>query len=427
MKVKKIITAIAVTTSLCFLPVIGHSTTSNYTTYATGQTLTAASLNSLQTNYTDGDNNILNGDTFTGNMLWTGGVDILMYSDSATTLKASIDAANGHFIGAPSMEGFHTNCGYSNSGTTWTLAGYDGTALSATNPCVFGIRSNTAGRTALAYFTANVTFTHGAASDTDGNLFGISDLNWANTMPFFLGIVYDGTTPYFTISRLPYKVTGAAASALCQKTDTDCDAQLDMMLLTTGATLASEVSLPVTQVGWFNMTYATSGGAWTAAVAEPNGFNLEYEKIPFVFPLAQNGAATGTYFNANAGTAPIFTTNLYDYFVSRAGLIRTYFDVASDGGTDGASAVTAQMTTPFMVSPTMVDANPITGSTYILSAGQGTAIGATVQMVAAGTYSTFLGQGNTAGAIQNTVYQYLNSDFSNGNRRFLGFNTFPTF
>lgn len=419
MTFKKLMTAFAVMASLC-LSVTASALTSNFTNYVTGQTLTAASLNSLQTNYTNGDNAILDGDTFTGNMLWNSGVDILMYSDVATTLKFSVDAATGHMIGAPSMEGFHTNCGFSNSGTTWTLAGYDGTALSATNPCVIAVRSNTAGRTALAYFTANVTFTHGATSDTDGNLFGIADANWANTMPFFLGVVYDGTTPYVTISRLPYKVTGAAATAFCQKTDTDCDAQLDVMILTTGLTLANWVNLPITQVGWFNMTYATTGSAWTAAVAEPNGFNEEYTKIPFSMPLAQNGAASGTYFLANAGTAPVFTTQAQDYYISPSGQIHDFFNNDADGGTDGSGAVTTQMSIPFTMSPTAATTNPIVAVAYILSVGQGTAMPATIQIVVGNTYINFFGQANTAGALQNTLYTYKNDAFTNGGRTVLG-------
>lgn len=72
------------------------ATCSNYTTYTTGQTLTSSSLNSLQSNYTNCVNEILNGDTFTGNMLWYSGANMSMYSDTGSTLKFGVDGGTGN-------------------------------------------------------------------------------------------------------------------------------------------------------------------------------------------------------------------------------------------------------------------------------------------------------------------------------------------
>lgn len=317
-----------------------YSTTSNYKTFTDGSVLTAGELNSLQTNYTNADNAILDGDTFTGNMQWYSGTDIIMFSDTGSTTKAKVDGATGAAILGLTHEGEMTNCEMSVVSTTFTVRGYGAQDLSATNPCVIAIRSNTAGRVTLAYFTANVTVTFGATSDTDGNLFGVeSSQNWASTMPFFIGVVYDGTTPYLIISRIPRIVTGSASTDVCQKGDTDCDLQDDVMILTTGLTLSAWVDLPITQVGWFDATFATASTAWTFALTGKNGFNDNYETVKFTFPVSQNGAASGTYLLSNGGTSPVFTSNVRNYFIKKDGTVTEYINHSGDGGTDGSGAV----------------------------------------------------------------------------------------
>lgn len=94
---KKILITIAALSGF-FISENAYSTCSNYTSYNDGQTLTASSLNSLQTNYTNCVNNVLNGDNFTGNINLYNGSDLNFYSDAGTTLKASIDGATGDFI-----------------------------------------------------------------------------------------------------------------------------------------------------------------------------------------------------------------------------------------------------------------------------------------------------------------------------------------
>lgn len=258
-----------------------------------------------------------------------------------TTIKGTEAILN------PRVHTMAVNCEINYSAGTITISGKDGVALSATNPCEIGVSSNSSGVVARASFTSNVTATDGATSQTDGNIFGITDANWASAMPMFLGVIYNGTTPYFTLSRLPFVVSGAANTDMCQLTDTDCDAQTDVMILTTGLTLASFVNLPITQVGWLSATYATTGGAWTFAETAYTGFNQMYETQVFTFPQAQNGAAAGTHYLANGGTAPLFTTDRLTYQIWRDGNVKIGHYAASDPGTDGAGAVAARVALPF--------------------------------------------------------------------------------
>lgn len=395
MKIKNFLVTLAALSGLFLAPNV-QATCSNFATYADGQVLTASSLNSLQTNYTNCVNAVLDGDTLTGNMLWHSGSDALFYSDTGSTLKAAIYGDGARAIIPLTHQGDVNNCGISVASTTFTIAGDDGSALSATNPCQVALRSNTAGRTLSRDFNASVTFTFGATSDTDGNDFGITNtVNWGSVMPFFLGVVYDGTTPYFTISRLPLRTTGAASTDICQKGDTDCDAQTDVMILATGLTLSAWVNLPITQLGWFNMTYATTGGAWTATVSGQSGFNENYESILFTMPIAQMGASASKYFADNGGTAPTYTArNAYSYSINSGGMVTANWGFQNTaGGTAGVGANDLRLTLPYIVSSSPADQN-------YYGSGNSQESGGTVTLV---TYETFSGISYMNASRQSTI------------------------
>ena len=310
------------------------------------QVLTAAQLNTLVTDSESCSNNVLNGDDFTGTMRFLSGVDAAGYSDTGSTLTWLIDAASGDATISLRDVGTVSNCEINYASGTITISGRGAAALSATNPCHVGIRSNSNGVVVRATFTANITATDGSASQTDGNLFGITDANWANAMPIFFGVVYDGTTPYFTLARKPIVLTGSAATDVCQLTDTSCDGENDVMILTTGLTLASWVSLPITQVAWLQGTYATTGAAWTFAESAYTGFNDLYETQTWTMPAGQNGAAASGFMLDNGGTAVQFTTDLMSYTLSSDGFYNVSFFMDADAGQDGSGAVEARFSMP---------------------------------------------------------------------------------
>ncbi len=228
-----------------------------------------------------------------------------------------------------------SNCKLSISGSTLSVVGLDGNALSASNPCRVGLNDGT-----IASFTSPVSVTFGASSDTDGNLFGISEANWANALTMKLGVITDGSNSYFTISRPPLYVSDSSSSNLCQKGDTNCDAQGSAMILTTGLTLSNWISKPITQVGYFDATYATSGYSWTFSTPAPAGFNFEYKKLKRVFPTGQMGAATGKFFDsANAPTWASPNLIVYQYQEDTDGhvVVEFYTDQAGNctNGSDG--------------------------------------------------------------------------------------------
>jgi hypothetical protein len=200
-------------------------------------------------------------------------------------------------------------------------------------------------------FTADVTATFGAASETDGNLFGISEADWPNPMPMFLHVCDGAAAPYFSFSRNPARISsGAAAADMCQKADTDCDAQGDMFIMSSGLTLANKVNKPCVTVGSFEATYATAGNAWVVETPVPgrDGFGVFQEGVEFSMPAGQNGAAAGKFFvGANA---PTFGSNIALYFIDRTGRVFLEASFGVDVAPDGSGAGSLTFALPFIPS-----------------------------------------------------------------------------
>lgn len=310
------------------------------------------------------------------------------------------------------------NLGLKVSGTTLSIVSGDGTtSLSTTNPGWASVKINGSGVKTFS-FTADQTATFGAASDTDGNTFGLtSGVNWSSRMPFFLGIITDGTNAYFTISRKPFQESGSNATDLAQEGDTDADSDNDLMIFTTGLTLANWVDKPVTQVGWFLATWVTATTSWsfetsTAVLTQGNtGFNKDYAKNFFTMPLNQNGAAASTYFHDNGGTAPVFTSTAYYWWIDEDGFVTVDQASTGDGGTDGAGVVTATCALPLTTSAFASDI----GFIEIQSAGYNGS--ASVVLAATSNIVSFRKLSST---------NLANSEMSAGSRQLNFYFTYPT-
>lgn len=234
-------------------------------------------------------------------------------------------------------DGETRNCRLSISGSTLSVVGRDGNALSANNPCVVGVH-DASGAVRAVRFTSPQSVTFGATSDTDGNLFGISEANWSELMPWFFGVATNGTDSYFIMGRRPRVATGTGATDICQKGDVDCDSADDQMLWATGLTLSGWTSKPVTPLGFFHVTYATTGNAWTPTISNnlSEGFTMGRAiGQRYHMPFGQNGA------NANypwSGTTPptwaVPASIEYDYW------FESIFSMCLRGTTAGAGSAT---------------------------------------------------------------------------------------
>jgi len=336
------------------------ATCANYATYADGQILTAASLNSLQTNYTDCSNNILNGDVFTGDMQWHSGVDIEMFSDAGSALTFEIEGSGGNIttinsIGGALSAGQFSNCGMTYGTATLSITDEAGAALSATNPCCIGIAGATAGQNGTLCFTAPASSTFGATSDTDGNTFGITaTAGWASDAPFFLYACRGSASNYFGFSRDPRKtVTGAAAGDLAQEGDTDGDGQADLFIMNSGLTLASEAAMPCQVVGSFTATWSTTDDNWVVtALDAADGFGRFQEGVRFVMPLGQNGNEAGKLYTTDGATALAFTSYDGTYRVGRDGVV-TYAVACENQTQVGADGTAVNFYAPLKSAPVL--------------------------------------------------------------------------
>lgn len=295
---------------------------------------------------------------------------------------------------------------------TFTVQGFDGTALSATNPAYVTLQSpSTAGQLITVSVTANQTFTDSAGSNQiSGNNFGVTaGVAWATDMPYFLYAVVksDGTAIAFMISRHPAIKVSPVAGKIGQSGSSLATTQASFFSLA-AITAANYASQPCLCIGSFRMQKATTSNTWTvSAISAQDGIGSFMENLTFTYPAAQNGASTGTLFTANGGTAPVFTTNSVGYKINRFGFCETEYFLSGDGGTDGAGAVSAQLTLPYTGSVMNQTNNCPTGNALILSSIGTGGIGVVPTVVDANPFCTL-----TSFAGSDTT----NGNFSNGAR-----------
>lgn len=260
------------------------------------------------------------------------------------------------------------------------------TALSSTNKGVVPCPSTTAGKYVELSVTSNITINDlsSGSSSLTGVLLGITTaINWATDMPWFIYIVNkgnndvdgsDGNSAFFLSRCNTYTTTPASAYIGKSGTAPSTDDQYAIILMGTGYTTSGYASLPCRCLGAVRVQYTGASTDWTfQTLSNADGFGRFHEATRFYMPVAQNGSATGAYFQANGGTAPLYGGgNSHWYYLGRDGVVRGWFNYdQSSGGTAGVGSVTLQMSTPYKTSN---DSNQITqrsGSCIIVN---GTAI-----------------------------------------------------
>ncbi len=217
-----------------------------------------------------------------------------------------------------------SNLGIAYAATTFTVEGFSGTALSATNIAYTTMQSSTAGLLQTVLSQENYTFTDGAGGTTATARFGlVAAVNWLQDIPFFLYVVTNATpanAPALAISRNPIaRVAPVAASISVSGGIINVD-QSDFYLLT-GATTgiptkANYASQPCLCVGAFRMQFTGATNSWTVTSLSVNdGIGRFLQGHTFTLPASVNNATAGTFFN-NAGTPPTFTTQQAEYRIA---------------------------------------------------------------------------------------------------------------
>lgn len=301
--------------------------------------------------------------TVTGATDWTTGID---NSDSdawvvsnATTLGSSnaikADTSENVFLATPMSGTNFTNLGMTYSAGTFTICSFNGTALSATNPAHVYLPSKASPGIHTKYtITANQNFVDDAgSSEIVGNLFGFTTAVAITVdVPFYIYAVSNDAENdiQFMLSRYPHKTISSAT--IGDPGSAVADAEGNFWAFN-DITVGDYDQNPCICVGSIRMRMSASDD-WTVQALSNTGDGIgNYnEDTSFTQPLGQFGANSGTMTIPNGGTAAVFTTTTTSYYVSKDGYCHYKFVLDGDGGTDGATAVSALFTMPF-TNPTM--------------------------------------------------------------------------
>lgn len=302
------------------------------------------------------------------------------------------------------------NIGINYSSPTFTVRGARGVSLSSVNPGTVVLPSKSVKGAFNKYtVTADQTFIDDTgSSQIVGNRFGLpTGVAYADSIPFYIYAVTNDaeTTVAFMISRIPHAVVSPAIANIGTQISATANTQGAFYALP-NITISEYDANPCYCIGSFRMTMSAADDWTVTALDDGDGLGLYQEFRQFTVPTGVFGAATGTYFLANAGTAPIFTTNIYRYYVEKSGYVSLNMFANGDGGTDGAGAVTTLIAQPYIHQDIGSSTNIWTG--YGRVASVGVTVGVTAQSIAAAN--------NFAIANDTTLAFITNAAYLNGAR-----------
>lgn len=291
-------------------PTISGSPTAAGSTWTDLGTVTTAAFTTI-TNLGSVTTADMNGGTIDG--VTIGGASAAAGTFTTVTASGAIKA--GATSNVPLLvPGQTQNLGLSLSGTTLTISGADGTALSATNPAWVCFTSDvTPGTVITTAITANQTLN---LNDIDGFEFGITaSVNWANDMPFFIKMARSDTDAVaFFISRSPVSGPMPVANSIGDAgADPATDSQ-DAHIAFTDITPADYNGNPCYTIGAFRMQYVGATTRWVAQVLSTNdGFGQDKVDatcaVSYTMPAGQNGNdATKFWTSAGGATTLSFDT-----------------------------------------------------------------------------------------------------------------------
>lgn len=259
--------------------------------------------------------------------------------------SGSTNAPAGAGIGASNL-GISYNAGTGVFSVTGATA-----ALSATNPGIVYLQSKaTPGLLKKYTLTADQDFIDdNGASQIIGNLFGwTTGVAITVDVPFFIYAVGNDaeTDITFMLSRLPH--CSISAATIGQPGDTLAAAENDFWAFNT-ITASEWDQNPCVNIGGIRMQMSAADDWTVQTLITSDGVGKYFEERTFTMPLGQKGAVAGSWSLDNGGTAPIFSDyEVYEYKITKSGLCIIDLSMNGDGGADGAGAVSALLTSPFL-------------------------------------------------------------------------------
>jgi len=280
------------------------------------------------------------------------GISITNGSNSITI------ASNASPMGTPGV--FNTGINY-NAGT-FTVESATGSAWTTAVPLVVTLPHPTnigqfVTLTLPSSGSLSYTFTDAAGTNEIGaNLWGTTAATaWNQDCPFYIYVALKSTNDdvSFMISRVPGLTVTPVAGNISVAGNTNASTQGSMFALKkNGSTItaANYASVPCLCVGSFRMQ-KSGADAWTVQTLNftGDGINNFNENTVFKFPFGQNGAAAGTNWINNGGTAPVFAGTGYNYVVSKNGKCFLQTNLINCTAA-GVGAVAARLSLPLNIS-----------------------------------------------------------------------------
>ena len=357
--------------------------------------------------------------------------DIYTTNVHATSLEGNLDNAYIYALGS-NTPGFMSNLGITLSAGVLTITDAQGDALSTSNPGYITVPSTTAGQFVILKVTSPYSFTDDTGlSDLTNFGFGITEAaDWAQDVPFFLYVINKGNTDLdgangssvFALARTPTMAT--SPSSANNIGDTDAISVTDdktSILIMASVTEANYTSLPAQLAGGIRMQWSTTTDDWTVqTLGNKDGLGLtQIDRLldtPWTMPTEQNGASASTYLLPNGGTAPVFSSNSYNYRLQKNGFVDVDISLSGDGGADGSGAVASRISLPMKSDITIT--NLLVGSYSAPSApSSGDTILLFLSITSGNAYGTLVYSSSNGATSPNIISGNINlSSFSNGTR-----------
>lgn len=314
-------------------------------------------------------------------------IDQLWGYQSVNLLKNNIRYLAEDIFGDPSVNsnqvsmgsrspGWTSNLEISRSAGVFTIQGWGGTTLSATNPGWVCVPSATSGRSKVLKVTQNFTFRDDAhvSSDLSSFNFGVTTgISWSSDVPFFIYVVVvndtdidgaDGSSS-FGITRNPCMTRTISSSTKIGNTSavaSDVTSENCLMILQDSATPATYASKVCQRIGCFKMTWSGSTNDWTVQTLDRlDGIGEIFIKRAcsryYNYPVGHNNSTPTTHFIANGGTPPTMTSLTYDYMIDENGLMDCFLRFQASSATAGSGAVASKLTVPIKNSDGAIGTN----------------------------------------------------------------------
>ena len=277
------------------------------------------------------------------------------------TFQSSTNPSNIHFQNTSGSSevadrlrqypiGTTLNLGITYSGSLLSIAGSDGTALSATNPgYVILSDKSSPGLKKIFTVTANQGFIDATgASEIINNLFGLNtSVAYGQDLPFFSYAVSNDAMDAvaFMISRVPNRQVSPAIANIGAPDDAVADTPGSFFSFDNiDETLYDEN--PCAAIGSFRMRMSAADDWTVQALNDYDGIGRWNEQW-FTMVTGQFGATAGKYFADNGGTGPVWNTNNYVWTINKSGLL-TIAALFQTNSIVGAGAVAAFMSSPYI-------------------------------------------------------------------------------